>query len=85
MVWTFYTSYKEHIQATRNGGGNLGYVNHVLNRGHAYRSITDTLKVVKIVGKRKHLHTLEKYHTHTHTHTHIYIYTHTVWQTNYLF
>jgi hypothetical protein len=32
--------------------------------GHAYGNITDTVKVVKIEKKRKHLNILEKYHTH---------------------
>jgi hypothetical protein len=42
-----YTRYKEHIQAVRNNHGNSGYFNHVLNIGHAYRSITYGKKVVK--------------------------------------
>jgi hypothetical protein len=59
---TFHTTYKEHIQAIRNNNGNTGYLNPVLNTGHAYRSITDTMEVVKIEKKGKHLNTLEKYH-----------------------
>jgi hypothetical protein len=44
---TFYTRYKEHIQAIRSNNGNSGYSNHVLNTGYAYGSITDTMKIVK--------------------------------------
>jgi hypothetical protein len=35
--------YKEHIQAIRNNSGNSGYLNRVLNTGHANGSITDTV------------------------------------------
>jgi hypothetical protein len=45
MGQTFYSSYKEYIQATRNNNVNLGHSNHVLNTGHAYGSITDIMKV----------------------------------------
>jgi hypothetical protein len=59
---TFHTRYKEHIQAIRNDNGNSAYSNHILNTGHAYGSITDTMKVIKIEKTGKHLNTLEKYH-----------------------
>jgi hypothetical protein len=44
---TFYTGYKEHRQAIQNNNGNSGYSNHILNTGHAYGSITDTMKVIE--------------------------------------
>jgi hypothetical protein len=59
---TFETRYKEHIQAIRNNNGNSGFSNHVLNTGHAYGGITDTMKVIKIEKEGNHLSTLEKYH-----------------------
>jgi hypothetical protein len=37
---TLYTSYEEHIQTIRNDNGNSGYLNHLLNIGHAYGSTT---------------------------------------------
>jgi hypothetical protein len=58
----FRTKYEEHIEAIRNNNSNSGYSDHILNTGHAYRSISDTMKVVKIEKKGKHLNTLEKYH-----------------------
>jgi hypothetical protein len=54
--------YKEHIQAIRKNNGNSRYSNHILNTGHAYRSITYTMKVIKIEKKGIYLNTLEKYH-----------------------
>jgi hypothetical protein len=61
MGQTFQTRYREHTQAIRNNYGNSGYSSHILNTGHTYGSITDTMKVVK-VEKGKHLNTLEKFH-----------------------
>jgi hypothetical protein len=55
MGRTFQTRYKEHTQAIRNNNSNSGCSNHILNTGHAYGSITDTMKVVKIGKKAKHL------------------------------
>jgi hypothetical protein len=61
---TFQARYKEDIQAVRNNNSNSGYSSHILNTGHAYGSITDTIKVVKIQKRGKHLNTLEKYYTY---------------------
>jgi hypothetical protein len=61
---TFYTRYKEHIQAIRKNNSNLGYSKHILSAGHAYGSIIDTIKIMKIEKKGKHLKTLEIYHIH---------------------
>jgi hypothetical protein len=62
---TFKTRCK-HIHAIRTNNGNSGYSNHILNTGHAYGSITNTMKVLKTEKKGKHLNTLEKYHIHRH-------------------
>jgi hypothetical protein len=43
----FHTRYKEHIQAIRSNNGNSGYSNHILNTGHTYKNITDTINVIK--------------------------------------
>jgi hypothetical protein len=44
---TFYTGHKEHWQTIRNNNGNSEYLSHILNTGHAYGSITDTMKVIE--------------------------------------
>jgi hypothetical protein len=49
-----YTICKEYIQGIRNNNGSLGYSNLILNTGHAYESITDTMKVMKVEKKGKH-------------------------------
>jgi hypothetical protein len=48
---TFKTRYKEHIQAIRNNNSNSGYSNHMLNTGHAYGSMANTMKVLKTKKK----------------------------------
>jgi hypothetical protein len=59
---TFKTRYKEHIQAIRNNNGNSGYSKHILNMGHTYGSVSNTMKVLKMQRKGKHLITLERYY-----------------------
>jgi hypothetical protein len=39
--------------------------NHICNISHSYRSITETMMVIKVQRKGKHLNTLERYHIHT--------------------
>jgi hypothetical protein len=46
----------------RNNNSNSGYSNHILNTGHTYGTITDTMDVIKTVRKARHLNILEKYH-----------------------
>jgi hypothetical protein len=58
----FHTRFKEHIQAIRNNNSNLGYTRYILNIGHKYGTITDTMNVTRTHRKGKHLYTLEKYH-----------------------
>jgi hypothetical protein len=40
---SFNIRYKEHIQAIRNNNNNSGYSNHILNTGHTYWTINDTM------------------------------------------
>jgi hypothetical protein len=59
---TFQTRYKEHIHAVRSNNSNSVYSNRILNTGHKYRTIADTMDIIKTHRKGKHLNTLEKYH-----------------------
>jgi hypothetical protein len=56
---TFHTRYKEHIRTIKNNNSNSQYSNHILNTGHKYGTITDTMETRRT--NRKHLNTLEKY------------------------
>jgi hypothetical protein len=58
----FRTRFKEHVQAVRNSNSNSGYSNHILNTRHAYKSITNTVGIIKIRKKGKHLNTLVRCH-----------------------
>jgi hypothetical protein len=59
----FITRYKEHIHDIRSNNSNTGYANHihVLNTGHTYGTITDTMEIKKNRRKGRYLNTLEKY------------------------
>jgi hypothetical protein len=57
----FNTRYKIHIRDIKNSSKS-GYSNYVLNTGHSYGNITDTMEIIKIETKGKHLNTLERYH-----------------------
>jgi hypothetical protein len=59
---TFSVRYKEHIHAIRSNSSNSRFSNHVLNTGHTYGTITDTVDVIRTGRKGRHLNTLEKYH-----------------------
>jgi hypothetical protein len=59
---TFYTTYKEHIQAIKSNNGNSGYLNNILSTGHTYGSITNTMNIIKREKIRKLPSTLENYH-----------------------
>jgi hypothetical protein len=55
---TFLTRYKEHIHAIGNNNSTSGYSNHILNTGHKYGTIADTMDIIK---------THRKGETHKHT------------------
>jgi hypothetical protein len=54
---TFSIRYKEHIQDIRSNNGNTGYSNHILNTGHTYGTITDTIKIITMEKKGKNFRT----------------------------
>jgi hypothetical protein len=47
MGRTFNIRYKEHIHAIRNNNCNSGYSNYILNTGHTYSTITDTMDLIR--------------------------------------
>jgi hypothetical protein len=57
----FSVRYKEHIHDIRSNNGNSGYSNHILNMGHTYGMITNTMDVIRTGRKGRRLNTLEKY------------------------
>jgi hypothetical protein len=57
-----FTPDTKNIQAIRSNNSSSGYSNHILNTGHAYGTITDTMDIVRTAKKGKHLNTLERYH-----------------------
>jgi TPP-dependent indolepyruvate ferredoxin oxidoreductase alpha subunit len=56
---TFRDRYKEHINAIRFNKPHSKFALHILNTGHSYNTIEETLKVLH-VEKRLKLNTLER-------------------------
>jgi hypothetical protein len=56
------TNYIVHLHPVAHCYFTSGYSNHILNTGHSYGNITNTMQITKIERKGKHLNTLEKYH-----------------------
>jgi hypothetical protein len=48
---TFNTRYKEYIHDIRTNNSNTLYANHILNTGHSYGTITDTMEIIKTERK----------------------------------
>jgi hypothetical protein len=59
---TFSTRYKEHIHDIIINNSNSRYLNHMLNTGHTYGVMMDTMDIITTGRKGKHLNTLERYH-----------------------
>jgi predicted transcriptional regulator len=59
---TFKTRYKEHIHAIRNNPPDTGYSRHLLNTGHTYGNIDNTMTIIRKARKEKFLNSLEKYY-----------------------
>jgi hypothetical protein len=59
---TFNTRHTEHIHDIRSNNSNSGYSNHILETGHAYGTVTDTMDIITTGRKGKHLNTLERYY-----------------------
>jgi hypothetical protein len=58
----FHVRYKEHIRDIRSNKGNTGYVNHILNTGHTYGTLENTLQVISTQNKGPNLNILERFH-----------------------
>jgi hypothetical protein len=48
--------YKEHILAISKNGVSSGYAQHIVNIGHTYGLIEDTMEIIKVARKGKYLH-----------------------------
>jgi hypothetical protein len=59
---TFNTRYKEHIYNIKSNNSNTGYSRHILDNGHSYGTMEDTMDVIRIGSKGKYLNTREILH-----------------------
>jgi hypothetical protein len=56
---TFNIKYKEHVHAIRNNSSNSKFSHHILNTGHTYGTITNTMDIIKTGKKSRHLNILK--------------------------
>jgi hypothetical protein len=78
----FKARFKEHIQDTRTNRHNSKFAQHILDIGHTYNMMNQTMKMLHIEKKRHRLNTLERFEltkkalqfndTHTDTHNRIF-------------
>jgi hypothetical protein len=59
--WSFKVRYSKHVQAIRTNNEKTGYFHYILNMGHSYGSLDDSLEILS-VQKVLYLNTLEKFH-----------------------
>jgi hypothetical protein len=59
---SFNVRFKEHIRAIKYNRETSGYAKHILRSGHSYGNMEDTMDVIKVERKGKHLDTLERFH-----------------------
>jgi hypothetical protein len=59
---TFRDRYKEHINAIRFNKQHSKFALHILNTGHSYNTIDQTLKVLHVEKKGLKLNTLERFY-----------------------
>jgi hypothetical protein len=61
---SFNTRYKDHIRTIRHNNDTSTFAQHILNAGHTYGSIQDTMDIVHIARKGMYMNNIEKYHTY---------------------
>jgi hypothetical protein len=60
----FRVRYNEYIHAVKTNKQNSKYAQHILNTGHTYSTINETLEILHTEKKGQLLNTLERYHVY---------------------
>jgi hypothetical protein len=56
-----HTRYKEHIRAIKYNKNTFKCAQHVLNTGHTYGNIQNTMEIIQTAKKGKYMNSIEKY------------------------
>jgi hypothetical protein len=59
---TFKDSYREHIRAIRTNKHTSKYAQHILDKGHGYGKMEETVDVIHITREGHLLNTLDRFH-----------------------
>jgi hypothetical protein len=60
----FKVRFKGHIQATKGNRDAPMFAQRILNTGHAYGYIEDTMTILHNTGKGPHMNSLERFHSY---------------------
>jgi hypothetical protein len=55
----FKARYTEHIREIRNNKPKTGYAQHILDTGHEYGKLEDTMEIIEVQYKQSHLNTIK--------------------------
>jgi hypothetical protein len=58
----FKARFRERIKEIRNNKSKTGYAQHILDTGHKYGKLEDTMETKEVQYKGSHLNTIEKFH-----------------------
>jgi hypothetical protein len=59
---SFYVRYKEHQKDFKNGHRSSKFAQYLLDNGHAFGTINETMKILHTINKGKMMNTLENLH-----------------------
>lgn len=59
---TFKVHYREHINAIRTNRQNSKFAQHILEKGHEYDTVDQTIEILHVEKKGPKLSTLERFH-----------------------
>jgi hypothetical protein len=69
----FKTRFKENIGAIKHYSDTSTYAQHILNNVHTYGNISDTMDIMKMTQKARHMNILEKCHIYCAYHDNIHM------------
>ena len=61
---SFRTRYREHIRDFKYNSGNSKYAQHLIENGHSFGPINESVTILHTINKGKMMDSLEKVHTY---------------------
>jgi hypothetical protein len=70
-MWDRPVDLKEHIHIIKGNKDTSMFAKHILNTGHAYGGIEDSVRILHKIEKGAHMNTLEKLYLHGYNQSYI--------------